>query len=189
MTIIGNGKDMVVEGNKCEKGKDFAIAETTNPTRTLTTTVRTNFPGVPVISVRTDGEIPKGKLFDAMKQLNDVVVETELGCGDVVYENIAGTGVNVIITSSVLMNIGAELENKNINLTRQSTAAGASLGGPSESGDGGGIGIVNNPNVLDSFGNDADGFVGTAGEAVGVESIDEDDPTRPRRTGRSHINQ
>jgi len=116
LEIIGTGKNIVVEGNKCIKGKDFAISETTNPMRVLTTTVRTNFPDVPVIPVRTDGEIPKGMLMSAMHELSSVVVEEELGCGDVVIHNLLGTGVSVIITSGALQSIGAELENRNVQL-------------------------------------------------------------------------
>ena len=91
-----------VEGNLCEKGVDFAMAEITNPTRSLTTTVRTTFFGIPVLPVRTDGEIPKDKIMQAMKELSGIVVSTELGCGDVIVEDIASTGVNVIASSDML---------------------------------------------------------------------------------------
>jgi len=117
LELIGSGKNMVVEGNKCIKGKEFAIIETTNPMRVLTTTVRTNFPDVPVIPVRTDGEIPKGMLMNAMLELSSVVVEEELGCGDVIIHNLLGTGVSVIITGGALQSIGAELENRNVQLS------------------------------------------------------------------------
>ncbi|MCL2226935.1 MAG: DUF1667 domain-containing protein [Oscillospiraceae bacterium] len=94
--------DVEVEGNGCEMGIDFARSETTNPMRTLTTTVRTTFPGVPVFPVRTDGEIPKGKIIEAMVALSKIVVGSELGCGDTVVENIVGSGVRVIATSDAL---------------------------------------------------------------------------------------
>ena len=196
LTVIGTGFDMVVTGNKCDKGNEFAKHEMSNPSRTLTTTVRTKFPGVPVISVRTDGEIPRDKLMDAMKELSDVVVETELNCGDTVLENIARTGVNVIITSAALMKLGAELENKNAELNRRSSGSDSAAAFSSFSGPG--IGTVVNPGVLDNLGPDAaGGFVGAAGEAVGVEDTFEDDADdsndakdgegRIKRTDRPHI--
>ena len=172
LTVLGSGEFMTVEGNKCEKGKDFAKSEVENPTRTLTTTVRTKFPGVPVISVRTDGEIPKDKLMQAMKELSEVVVSTELGCGDVVLEDVAETGVSVIVTSYALMQLGAELENKNAELERRASAGGASAAMDPEEG----IGIVRNPLLSDELGPEsADGFVGAAGEAVGVEGSSEEE--------------
>ena len=92
-----------VAGNGCDNGYDFAIKELRNPTRSLTTTVRTTFPGAPVISVRTEGEIPKWKIMEAMRELKGVVVSRELGCGDVVLEDLSGTGVRVIATSDILV--------------------------------------------------------------------------------------
>jgi len=194
LTVIGSGFEMVVEGSKCEKGTAFAKAEMSNPSRTLTTTVRTNFPGVPVLSVRTDGEIPRNAITDAMKELSEVIIKTDLNCGDEVLENIAETGVRVIVTSSALMNIGAELENKNVELTKRGSSNDASAASFSDSSPG--TGIVRNANVLDDLGPDAaGGFVGAAGEAVGVEGTfdeNEADETqkgegRIKQKGRSHI--
>ena len=172
LTIIGSGYDMVIEGNKCEKGREFAKHEMSNPSRTLTTTVRTKFPGVPVISVRTDGEIPRDKLMDAMKELSGIVVETELGCGDTVVEDIVKTGVKVIVTGFALMNLGAELENKNVELSRRGSSGDS--GSNTDSGYTGGFrsstGTAGQAGVLDDMGAEAaGGFVGAAGEAVGVE--------------------
>jgi CxxC motif-containing protein len=91
-----------ISGNRCKRGVDFAIAEITNPTRTLTTTVRTSFPGAPVLPVRTAGEIPKGKIREAMDCINAITVSRPMGIGEIVAENILGLGVNVIVTSDIL---------------------------------------------------------------------------------------
>ena len=91
-----------IEGNLCPRGIDFARAELSDPRRSLTTTVRTSFSGIPVLPVRTDGEIPKGKVMEAMSELNRIVIETELDVGDTVLENIVGSGINVIATSDLL---------------------------------------------------------------------------------------
>jgi len=182
LTIIGSGDDMVVEGNKCDRGREFAIHEMDNPSRTLTTTVRTKFPGVPVISVRTDGEIPRSKLMEAMKELSEVMVETELNCGDTVLEDVADTGVSVIITSAALMKLGAELENKNAELNKRSSGSDSIKGFSSATGPG--IGTVVNPGALDDLGADAaGGFVGSAGEAVGVEDTFEEDVSDEAKDG------
>jgi len=181
LTLIGKGIDMVVEGNKCDKGYEFARHEMDNPTRTLTTTVRTRFPGVPVISVRTDGEIPRDMLMEAMKELSEVMVTTELNCGDIVLENIVDTGVNVIITSSALMKLGAELENKNAELNKRSSGSDPAA---ASSVTGSGTGVVVNPGVLDDLGADAaGGFVGAAGEAVGVEDTFEEKEAEEAKSG------
>jgi CxxC motif-containing protein len=193
MTVIGSGYDMVVDGNKCERGREFADHETSNPKRTLTTTVRTKFPGVPVISVRTAGEIPRDKLMDAMKELNDVIVGEEMNCGDTLLEDVAKTGVSVIVTSFALMQLGAELENRNTELGRHGVSgdSGADMDPNSGFGDSAEI----SAGALDDIGADAaGGFVGAAGEAVGVEdSFEEDEEdaadgdARIRPRGRPHI--
>jgi len=200
LTVIGSGFDMVVEGNKCERGREFAEHEMSNPTRTLTTTVRTKFPGVPVISVRTNGEIPRDKLMIAMHELSDVVVEEELSCGDTVVEDIANTGVSVIITSSVLMQLGEELENRNAELGRRGAASGGTTSsdasaGAFQAGAIQGTGVVRNDGILDDIGAEAaGGFVGAAGESVGVEDTFEENDSQANdedgsyiQKGRSHI--
>jgi len=96
------GFGYAISGNRCQRGIDFAIAEITNPMRTLTTTVRTSFPGIPVLPVRTAGEIPKGKIMEAIKYLNAITVSRPLGIGKVVVENILGLGVDIIATSDIL---------------------------------------------------------------------------------------
>jgi CxxC motif-containing protein len=100
---VEEGADgLVVSGNQCKRGLDFAVAEITNPTRTLTSTVRTSFPGIPVLPVRTNSEIPKGKIRDLMNLINTVTVSRPLGIGETVVENILGLGVNIIATSNIL---------------------------------------------------------------------------------------
>ena len=189
LTVIGSGFDMHVEGNKCDKGRDFAKGEMSNPSRTLTTTVRTKFPGIPVISVRTAGEIPRDKLMSAMRELSEVVIEEELACGDTVIENVSKTGVSVIVTSSALMQLGAELENKNADLERRGSS-GPSASAAASAGSGQSAAIVRDAGAVDSIGlGTADGFVGAAGEAVGVEgSGDEEEILEANETdGSSRI--
>ena len=201
MTIMSGGPGIVVDGNDCLKGYDFAEQWMSDTKRMLTTTVRTKIPDVPVLSVRTEEPIPKNTVSDAMHEINAMIVEQELGCGETLIESVAGTGVKVIVTSSVLMNLGAELENKNEQITK--TAAGSG-GGVAMSGaaSAGGVRNVATIKVLDDMGMDAaDGFVGAAGAAVGVESSEDvtdgddaaDDSTKSKephfaKKGRAQIN-
>jgi CxxC motif-containing protein len=96
-----NGK-ITVTGNQCSRGIGFAEAEMTHPTRTLTTTVKTTFPGIPVLPVRTAGEVPKPQIPRIMQALREVTVSTPLGIGETVCENILGLGVKVIATSNII---------------------------------------------------------------------------------------
>lgn len=102
MVAEQTGDEIIVTGNGCRRGADFARTELTCPTRSLTTTVRTVFAEAPVLPVRTNGEVPKEAIPAVMDALARTVVERRLGCGDLVAEDIAGTGCGVIATSNIL---------------------------------------------------------------------------------------
>ncbi|MCL2366961.1 MAG: DUF1667 domain-containing protein [Oscillospiraceae bacterium] len=70
--------------------------------RSLTTTVRTTFADIPALPVRTDGEIPKALIWDAIRVLRRIVVSERLGCGVTVLNDLAGSGVRVIATGDML---------------------------------------------------------------------------------------
>ena len=95
---LENGVVTEVIGNTCPRGKQYAIDECTNPVRTITTTARTSNGGV--IPVKTDRPIPKNLMFDCMNVINGAVVTLPAKIGDVVIENILGTGANVVVTAN-----------------------------------------------------------------------------------------
>lgn len=94
-----NGKVISVEGNTCPRGLEYAKNEMTNPMRTITTTVRTA--DGKIVPVKTDGNVPKGKMFDCMKIINELHPEpSECKIGNVIYKNILDSGVNVVVTAN-----------------------------------------------------------------------------------------
>ena len=93
--------ELVVTGNKCVRGEAFVGSELTAPTRSVTTTVKTKFDQMPYLPVRTDGEIPKSAINDAIKELAAYRLERQVRCGDIILENVANTGVNVIATADI----------------------------------------------------------------------------------------
>ena len=101
LDVTQNGNEISVSGNKCKRGEAFARTELTAPTRSVTTSVTSTVEGFPVVSVRTDGEIPKGKIFDLVRLLKNVVVDKPLSIGTVVLADVFGTGVNVITTTDM----------------------------------------------------------------------------------------
>ena len=90
-----------VAGNTCPRGDAYARKELTNPTRIVTSTVRVAGGRLAMVSVKTASDIPKGKIFDCVKALKDVEVKAPVKIGDVIVENVAGTGVNIIATKNV----------------------------------------------------------------------------------------
>ena len=97
-----NGEEIVVTGNRCPRGKIFAINELTKPMRTICSTVKTIYPEVPVLPVRTSNEIPKDMIFEVMNEINKVVIDKKIKLGDVVIKNVLGLKVDIIATSNLL---------------------------------------------------------------------------------------
>ncbi|WP_195269112.1 DUF1667 domain-containing protein [Eubacterium sp. 1001713B170207_170306_E7] len=102
LTVEETEGRIVVTGNQCPKGEAFAISELTNPMRTISTTVRTTSPAVPVVPVRVSGEIPKARIFEVMAAINRLTVTAPVGRGAVLAADVLGLGVDVVVTSDVL---------------------------------------------------------------------------------------
>ena len=98
---LEDGNVIKVEGNSCPRGDEYGRAESTNPTRTITTIVRVTGGRLPMVSVKTNGEIPKDKIFACMKELENITLQAPVSIGDIILENIAGTGINVVATKDV----------------------------------------------------------------------------------------
>lgn len=99
--VVSEDGQLSVTGNKCVRGEAFAGTELTNPTRSLTTTVKTVFNHMPYLPVRTDGEIPKYAISDAIEELSAFTLSRNVKCGDMIIENIAGTKCNIIATMDI----------------------------------------------------------------------------------------
>lgn len=86
-----SGNVVSVEGNTCVRGKKYAVSELTNPVRTLTSSVRITGGTDAFLPVRTAQPIPKGMLFEAMKEIRKITVTAPVSVGDVVAADIAGS--------------------------------------------------------------------------------------------------
>lgn len=98
---IENGKVTNVKGNTCKNGQSYAEKECTNPTRIVTSSVVVEGGKEDMVSVKTERDIPKGKIFDCISQLKGVMVKAPIYIGDVIVSNILNTGVDIIATKTV----------------------------------------------------------------------------------------
>lgn len=98
--ISETGEVLNVTGNTCPRGKAYAITECTAPTRMLTSTVRVNGGRVAMVPVKTSVPIPKGKMFEIMKEINKAEVDAPVKIGQVIIENVLGTGADIIATNT-----------------------------------------------------------------------------------------
>ncbi len=94
---LSGEKVIKVSGNTCPRGEKYAIAEFTDPKRTITTTMRCD--NGEVLPVKTDREIPKDKMYDAMKIINSNVVHLPISVGCVIIEDVFGA--NIVATKNL----------------------------------------------------------------------------------------
>lgn len=90
-----------VTGNTCPRGAEYGINEVTHPVRVITSTVKVENGELAVVPVKTNKSIPKELNFKCMEEINKVVMIAPVKIGDVVIENVLGTGVDVVVTRNV----------------------------------------------------------------------------------------
>ncbi|MEA4828099.1 MAG: DUF1667 domain-containing protein [Clostridium sp.] len=98
---IKEGKVEDVKGNTCLRGKTYAEKECTNPTRIVTSSVKVNGGEIDSVSVKTKSDIPKDKIMECIEALKGIVVNAPINTGDVIVEDVASTGVDIIATKTV----------------------------------------------------------------------------------------
>lgn len=102
LTVTMDGEEVVsVTGNTCNRGDTYARKEMTDPTRIVTSTVRVIGGDADMVSVKTKEDIPKGKIFECVRELKDVKIQAPVHIGDVVVHNVADTGIDIVATKNV----------------------------------------------------------------------------------------
>ena len=99
--VSGDVQDLKVSGFTCPRGETYAITECTAPVRGFTGTVALVGGVQPVVSVKTAQDIPKEKILAVAEAVRGLRVEAPVYIGDVIRENIADTGVDLIATKQV----------------------------------------------------------------------------------------
>ncbi len=104
VTLNDAGEVVSVTGNTCPRGDAYGRKEVTNPTRIVTSSLPVSgaSSGMAMVSVKTASDIPKGKIFDVVRDIKGIVVSAPVHIGDVVKADVAGTGVDMIATRDVL---------------------------------------------------------------------------------------
>lgn len=97
------GGIQLVTGNTCQRGEAYARKEVTAPTRIVTSSVRVygSKKGERMVPVKTASDIPKGKIMEVIRDLSGVSVPCPVRIGDVLYKNVAGTGVDMVASKNV----------------------------------------------------------------------------------------
>ena len=101
LTAVPNGDGWDISGYTCRRGLEYAKKELTHPERTVTSTVLVSGGTANVTSVRTAVDVPKEAIRAVMQAINTIVAPAPIAIGDVLCEDIAGTGVALVATKAV----------------------------------------------------------------------------------------
>lgn len=94
-----------VKGNTCPRGSQYGAKEFINPTRIVTSTVPVVNGKIARVSVKTVEDIPKGKIYEIMREIHCAKVTAPVKSGDIIILDVAGTGVSVIATKDVAKSV------------------------------------------------------------------------------------
>ena len=98
---VDEAKEYAVTGYACPRGEVYGREELKNPLRVVTSTVRISGAAHRRCPVKTDGAIPKRFVFEAMRLLSSVDLTSPVKLGQVVIEDICGTGISFVTTRSL----------------------------------------------------------------------------------------
>lgn len=93
---VDEENNYAVTGQGCERGAEYGKKELTAPTRVITSTVKVSGGLYARCPVKTAAPIPKGLIFEAMKLLDNVELKAPVRVGDIVVDDICGTGIPFI---------------------------------------------------------------------------------------------
>jgi len=112
LEVTWNGEpteqSLEVVGNLCPKGTAYALDELTHPERTLTTSIRIRGGVQRLASVKTASPIAREAIVAARQALRPMVLDAPVAIGQVVVEDVAATGVAVVVTRAVARRSGPE---------------------------------------------------------------------------------
>lgn len=99
---LADGKIVRVEGNRCPRGLAYLEDELKEPKRIVPTSVKVIGGNYPLVSVKTSAPIPKKYIPELIKKLRQVEIKAPVRVGDIIVENVLGTGVDIVATRTVL---------------------------------------------------------------------------------------
>lgn len=90
-----------IRGAACERGREYALSELTQPVRTFTGTVRVSGGTRPVVPVKSDRPIPRAELLAAARVAARTTARAPLSMGDAIASAALPGGARLVATAQV----------------------------------------------------------------------------------------
>ncbi len=91
-----------VDNCGCKRGEDYVKAELSDPRRMVATTVRIKGGIHPLMPVYTAKPFPKPRIRELLDALQKVQLEAPIHTGEVVVEDMLGTGIDILASREML---------------------------------------------------------------------------------------
>lgn len=96
MLVSNINAEYIVEGNTCIRGSKYGVDEVTNPKRVITSTVKLEGSYLNMLPVKTNGSVPKEKMFEIMEVLANIEITAPVSVGDIIVKDVSNTGVDIV---------------------------------------------------------------------------------------------
>jgi len=94
------GDGLAVSGNQCARGEKYCRQEVTRPVRVVTSLAAVSGARLPLCPVKTSVAVPKHRVEDVLREIRALRVAAPIQIGDVLIEDVAGTGADVVATAN-----------------------------------------------------------------------------------------
>ena len=94
--------DISVKNNKCSRGEIYGKEEILAPKRVVTATCPTDSRLIPRVPVKTSAPIRKELINNLLDELYRYTVKTPVQCGEKIFENYFDSGIDVVVTKTLL---------------------------------------------------------------------------------------
>ncbi len=94
-------EDIKISGNKCNRGEIYGREEILAPKRVVTATVAVDSEMMARVPVKTDNALLKEHINPLLRELYALRLKAPVSCGDVLIDDVAGTGVKVVATRTI----------------------------------------------------------------------------------------
>jgi len=101
ITADADGDAISIKGNTCKRGEDYARAELLAPMRGVTTIIPVKGGDIPFVSAKTSAPVPKALMLEVVRAAGALRLTAPVAIGDVLLENVLGTGSNIVATKKV----------------------------------------------------------------------------------------
>ena len=90
-----------IEGNRCNRGREYGIQEVATPSRVLTSRVLLKNGPMGRLPVKTNGIIPENLVDECMKIIQSTEVTAPIKKDQIIIKNILNTGIDVVAARKV----------------------------------------------------------------------------------------